>query len=192
MAKTFIAVIDNKYVSASSQIFASPDVPEFKDSMAWKHPMLPIIHQTANVADDYKVIIINLGNEDAVKAFKTEISDMVSELVVIDGSKIKDVSDGIDLTIEILDNIENNDEVMAYVSAYANKLVDRAVHAALHAAYRLMDNVSIHHIVDVHVCEGGAEMRDMTALYQMGEITSLLRDRKLGTGIKVLKMILDR
>lgn len=193
MAKTYIAVVNNSFASAPAHVFNSPDVAEFQDTAAWKHPVFPIIHQTAD--EDSKVILINLGNENDMKAFNDEMSatGVNPNLVIIDGTTLQHVGTAIDITIEILDHLEDNDEIVAYVSAYANKITDRMVHAALHAAYRLMDNVSIQNIIDVNTNgDTGYEMRDMTALYQIGEITALLKDRKFGTGVKALKMILDR
>ena len=188
MAKTFVCFVNDKFQAATAQNFKALDNEEFRDSNAWRHPVFQMI---ATTEEPVKIIVINLANEAVNEMFKDELLGIANHgmaLTVLDGS-INDGRDVVNLCLKVLDALEDNDEVIV-CTAYGNKIADRVVQTALHSAYRLMDNVSIKAIVDVKNGADGAELRDMTALFQLDEIAALLRDRKFGS-VHTLKMIVS-
>nr|DAO30533.1 MAG TPA: hypothetical protein [Caudoviricetes sp.] len=192
MAKTYICFVNNEFQAATAQNFKAPDNEEFRDTGVFKHPVFQMIHAVSKeVNEPLKIVLINLCNESVKETFKDELLENANHgltLTVLDGN-INDGRDTIDLCLKVLDALEDNDEVTV-CTAYGNKITDRVVQTALHSAYRLMDNVSIQAIIDVKGSSDGAELRDMTALFQLDEIATLLRDRKFGS-VHALKMIVS-
>jgi len=168
------------------------------------YPVIALINGYVEKGEPVKIYAMyGIGNteykgnlevlEDDIKAIKAH-KDFDYEIVPVPVSEEETANEHLNTFVKITDLIEDDDEVYLCCT-YGSKPMPVVEMMSLNFAYRVKDNVSIESIVYGKVNHTANpktfDIYDITALFNMLQITDTLAEKKVKNPVGYVKHILD-